>query len=336
MPADPQASESNLDNPVEIIICRTVNAPRVLVWKAWTDPSHVGRWWGPAGFTTTTHSMDFRPGGSWRYTMHGPDGQDYDNRIDYLEIVEPSRLVYQLGGEVEDNAVSFRSEVTFEQVRDDNSQTRITLRSIFPTPESRDFVINNYGAVEGGRQHLANLEDYLATMSAGPDEHPPFSIGKVIHAPRERVWLAWTKGEQIARWFGPTGATIPHATMDLRIGGMFHYRMSHPNGMDMWGRWVFRTINRPDTLEFVSSFSNAEGGITPAPFEGLENYPAEVLTTISLLDHAGIGKGTLVTIESRPLNGTQIQCDFFANFHGSLRQGWSGTLQQLAALFEQH
>jgi uncharacterized protein YndB with AHSA1/START domain len=91
-------SQANLDNPVEIIICRTFAAPRELVWLAWTDPNHVGRWWGPAGFTTTTHSMDFRPGGSWRYTMHGPDGVDYPNKTKYYEVEECAKLVYDHGG----------------------------------------------------------------------------------------------------------------------------------------------------------------------------------------------------------------------------------------------
>ena len=131
MSADPHQSQSNLDNPVEIVICRMFAAPRELVWEAWTDPKHVGRWWGPAGYTTTTHAMDFRPGGSWRYTMHGADGRDYPCRIDYIEIEEPSRLVYQLGGEVEDDSVSFRTEVLFEQVGD--RQTKVSMRSIFPT-----------------------------------------------------------------------------------------------------------------------------------------------------------------------------------------------------------
>ncbi len=63
MAADPHQSQTNLDNPVEIVICRTFAAPRELVWQAWTDPRHVGQWWGPAGYTTTTHAMDFRPGG---------------------------------------------------------------------------------------------------------------------------------------------------------------------------------------------------------------------------------------------------------------------------------
>ena len=135
MTADPQKSQANLDNPVEIIIRRTFTAPRELVWKAWTSAEHVGNWWGPAGFTTTTHSMDFRPGGSWHYTMYGPDGHDYVNRVNYLEIEEPSRLVYTLGGEVLDNDVSFRTEVMFEPAGEDGRETQVTMRSIFPTAE---------------------------------------------------------------------------------------------------------------------------------------------------------------------------------------------------------
>ena len=204
------------------------------------------------------------------------------------------------------------------------------MRSIFPTAEARDFVINNYGAVEGGKQHLANLEDYLTIMSAGDDQEPPFSISHVFNAPREKVWQAWTEQEHLRKWFGPNGSTMLHATVDLRVGGMFHYCMSHPNGSEMWGRWVFRTIQRPDKLEFISSFSNAAGGITPAPFPGLEDFPPETWSTVTFVEHAGIGRGTLVTLEARPFNSTKAQRDFFNAFHGSMRQGWTGTLKQLS------
>lgn len=331
MSADPQKSQSNLDNPVEIVICRTFAAPRELVWKAWTDPNHASRWWGPAGFTTTTHASDFRPGGAWRYTMHGPDGHDYKNKIVYIEIDRPARLVYKHSGEEEFEPVNFQTEVTFEALGERGENTKVTMRSIFPTAQERDFVINNYGAVEGGKQHLANLEDYLASMSAGSDHESLFSISHVCPASREKVWLAWTEVEQLKRWFGPQGSSMPQATLDFRVGGMFHYRMSHPNGMEMWGRWIFQTIDRPNKLEFVSSFSNANGEVTPAPFPGLDDFPPELLTTVTFVDHAGIGQGTLVTVVAQPVNGTKAQLDFFTAFRGSMRQGWSGALQQLVA-----
>ncbi|MDX2199830.1 MAG: SRPBCC family protein [Phycisphaerae bacterium] len=328
MAADPNASQANLDNPLEIVISRTLAAPRELVWQTWSDPKHLNRWWGPAGFTTSTHAMDFRPGGSWRHTMHGPDGRDYPCQTDYVEIEEPARLVYEVVGQVDSEPVRFRTEVRFERVGD--KATQVTMRSVFPNTAARDFVINNVGAVEGGKQHLANLEDHLATMLESGAYEPPFSISRVLDAPRDRVWKAWTEREHLLKWFGPKGSTMRHSTMDLRVGGTFHYCMSHPNGMELWGRWVFRSISRPDKLEFISSFSNARGEVTPAPFPGLDEFPPETLTTVTLVDHAGLGRGTLVTVEARPLGGTQAQRDFFTSFHPSMRQGWTGTMQQLA------
>ena len=78
------AEESNVDlaqDPRSIIGTRVFDAPRELVFSAFTDPKHLAEWWGPNGFTTTTHAFDLRPGGKWRFVMHGPDGRDYQNLI---------------------------------------------------------------------------------------------------------------------------------------------------------------------------------------------------------------------------------------------------------------
>jgi len=95
------AVRSSLDldsDPRSIIGVRELDAPRDLVFAAFTDPKHLAQWWGPNGFTTTTHSFDFRPGGVWRFVMRGPDGRDYQNRITFEEIVPPERIVYRHGG----------------------------------------------------------------------------------------------------------------------------------------------------------------------------------------------------------------------------------------------
>ena len=78
----------------EIVVTRVFDAPRELVFKMWTDPKHIAQWWGPKGFTSTIHEMDVKPGGVWRFVMHGPDGVDYQNKVVYLEIVKPERIVY--------------------------------------------------------------------------------------------------------------------------------------------------------------------------------------------------------------------------------------------------
>jgi uncharacterized protein YndB with AHSA1/START domain len=153
---DPAVSDLSIDR--EIKITRLINAPRELAFSAWTDPEKVVKWWGPNGFTTTTKRMEVRPGGVWEYVMHGPDGVAYPNRTVYEEIVPPELLVYTQSGEAGKRAIQFRSTVTFVQ---EGGQTRITLWSVFKTPEDRDYVVEKYGAVEGGIQHLARLNAFL-------------------------------------------------------------------------------------------------------------------------------------------------------------------------------
>jgi uncharacterized protein YndB with AHSA1/START domain len=151
----------------EIAATRVFDAPRDLVWTVWTEPGHVAQWWGPNGFTLTTHKMDVRPGGVWRFVMHGPDGRDYQNKVTYDEVVKPERLAYRHGGtgEKEDRGlepVSFRVSVTFTE---QGGRTRVDMRMVFPSEKARDHVVKTYGAVEGLNQTLGRLEEYLAAKA---------------------------------------------------------------------------------------------------------------------------------------------------------------------------
>ena len=143
----------------EIVMTRLIDAPRELVFRAFTDPKQVGKWWGPRGFTTTTHEMSVKPGGAWRFIMHGPDGTDYDNEILYHEVVKPERLVYDHGEPGKPG--QFKVWVTFEEAA---GKTRLTMRSLFETAAARDFVIKEVKAIEGGNQTLDRLEAHLAAM----------------------------------------------------------------------------------------------------------------------------------------------------------------------------
>jgi uncharacterized protein YndB with AHSA1/START domain len=157
-----KAAEETADN--EIVITRLLDAPRELVWKAWTDPKHVVNWWGPNGFTTTIKKMDVRPGGVWKHVMHGPDGTNYPNASVFKEVVKPERIVYAHGGGKEGGpGASFQATWTFETQGD---KTRVTLRMVFPTAADRDAVVKEYGAIEGGNQTLERLVAYLAKMAA--------------------------------------------------------------------------------------------------------------------------------------------------------------------------
>lgn len=143
-----------------IVQSRVFGAPRPLVFRAWTDSKHLDAWWGPEGFSTTTHEMDFRKGGRWRFTMHGSNGVDYPNLIVYAEITAPERLAWVHSAD-EDDENAFTVVVEFEDL---GERTKVTMRSDFGTVEARDYLIRNVGALEGGRQTLARLAEYLATM----------------------------------------------------------------------------------------------------------------------------------------------------------------------------
>lgn len=159
--------KSNLDleqDPRSIIGTRVLDAPRELVFSVWTDPKHLAQWWGPNGFTTTTHAFDFRPGGVWRFVMHGPDGRDYQNRITFDEITPPERIVYRHSGGDDVEPVQFTQTVTFEDLG--NGQTRLTWHGRFPSAEERARVIREYGADKGLVQTMARLADYVVAMSS--------------------------------------------------------------------------------------------------------------------------------------------------------------------------
>jgi uncharacterized protein YndB with AHSA1/START domain len=148
-------------DPRSIIGTRVFDAPRELVWTAWTDPKHLAQWWGPNGFSTTTSAFDMRPGGVWRFVMHGPDGRDYQNRITFDEIVRPELIVYRHSGGEDVEPVQFTQTVTFEDV---GGKTRLTWRGVFPSAAERERVIKEYGADKGLVQTLSRLGEYLATM----------------------------------------------------------------------------------------------------------------------------------------------------------------------------
>ena len=97
-------------NKHEIKLTRVYDAPVKAVWEAWTDPAKAAKWWGPRGFTLTTHNHDLRTGGHWHYTMHGPDGTDYENTTQYLDVVPMQRMIYDHGGH-KDRPPLFRVDV---------------------------------------------------------------------------------------------------------------------------------------------------------------------------------------------------------------------------------
>lgn len=292
-----------------------IDAPRELVFRAWKEPGHIGKWFGPVGFRITTEKMEFKPGGQWLFVMHGPDGTDFINKITYRNIAEPERLEYDQAGE--DDWVKFRVVVTFE---DKGGKTLITLNSIFDTAEMRRNVVENFGAIEGGHQCLARLSDHVAAMEGA------FTLTRTFDAPRELVFRLWTEAEHLGKWFGPKGATTRPASLELKPGGMFHYYMKAPNGVEMWAKWIFREVVRPERIVFVQSFSDKDAGMGRNPFMPL--WPLETLSTVDFAEQDG---RTTVALTAVPINATAEERAAFEAAKGGMTIGWTSTLDQLAA-----
>lgn len=133
-----------------------------LLFDLWSLEEHLVQWWGPDGFTVTSKSMDFSNGGIWDYVMHGPDGHDYKNRIQFIEIQKPRSIYYKHLGDGEGaKDVEFESRILFESV---GEGTNLVMEQVFPSKEELERVNEKYGAIEGAKQHVGNLGRYLETL----------------------------------------------------------------------------------------------------------------------------------------------------------------------------
>jgi len=145
----------------DVIFHRLLDAPRELVWRVWTDPQHMHEWWGPDGFTTTTHEFSFVAGGVWRHIMHGPDGTDYPNVIVFREIVPPSRLVYDNAWSLSGVPIDFRVVVLFDK---EGAKTRFSLHITFKDADAYKIAVERYGVLDGGTQTLDRLAAYVDSI----------------------------------------------------------------------------------------------------------------------------------------------------------------------------
>ena len=294
----------------ELVISRTLNAPRNLVWKVWTDPVHLARWWGPNGFTNTINIMDVRPGGRWVHTMHGPDGRDYPNEAIFTKVVEPELLVY------EHTAPNFIATVTFDELYD---KTRITMSMVFETAELRDMVVKEYGALEGQKQNINRLEDYLSGMLTGEE----LIISRTFNAPKQLVYEAFSQQDTIALWWGPKGCSLHIRKFDFSPGGIFLYSMDF-GGKTMWGKFKYLEMSAPDRIVFINSFSDELGNIVPNEF--IPGFPMEVLNIVTFTEQEG---KTTITFRGGPLNANEQQQKVFNEMKSGMKQGFAGTFDQL-------
>lgn len=303
------------NKPNEIYITRIYEAPVGLVWDAWTDPKQVAKWWGPRGFTITTHSKDLRPGGHWAYTMHGPDGTNYENKTIYHEVEKNARLVYDHGGN-DDRPPLFRVTVTFAERSPGKTTMEMTmaLESAEAAAQTKKFIRQ-----ASGNSTWDRLAEYLAN-----DES--FVINRSFPASIETLFEVWSNPRRFAQWLGPKGSTMRVLSGDVKVGDTLFYEMKTDGGGVMYGKIHYREVRPPYRLVYTQIFTDEKGNISRHPFA--PTWPETMLTTV---DFASEGENETRVTVTWTIHGeaTDAERAAFQKEKPGMTQGWGGSFDKL-------
>lgn len=307
---------------VELVIMRVFDAPRWLVWKAWTEPERVKQWWGPKDFTTPVIKIDLRLGGEYLYCMRSPDGQDYWSKGTFREIVAPERLAMtdsfadERGNTVPatyyglspDFPLETPVTVTFEEFGGD--KTRFTLR--YPGIPEKDFD----SARAGWDQSFDKLAEYLGrrkptdiTAEPGTQE---IVITREFGAPRELVFRAFTDPKLYAQWIGPGWLETTIEKFEPRDGGNWRYIQRDREGNEYAFHGVYHEVLEPsriiDTFEYEGLPETGHVALETAKFEALPGNRTK-LTVQSVFQSAADRDGMLQSGMEGGLNESYERLD---------------------------
>ncbi len=314
-----------------LVITRVFDAPRELVFRAWTEPGHLAQWWGqPRGATMPVCEVDLRVGGVFRYCVQRADGEAIWGKSVYREIVAPARLAFTVaftdekGNAIAPEGLPAESFVTatFTE-RDGRTTVRIEHAGV-----ERASVENQLNYRLGWGESLDRLAEDIATAR----DDWRMVITRTCDAPRSLVFAAWTEPARLARWFGPAGFSVPVCEMDLRPGGALRIVMRSPDGVDYPIKGAIVDVKPPERLvmtmdtsehpaEWHAMLDQARG--TPGSGRGLD-----VHLTVTFEER---DRQTLLTIVSRFVTAA----DRAASFKLGTVQGWSQSLHRLDEVLAQ-
>lgn len=307
--------------PDELRITRIYDAPVAAVWDAWTIDDRVRQWWGPRGFSVTTHDKALHPGGSWTYTMHGPDGTDWPNFTRYHEVVPHERLVYDHGATAADARPLFRVTATFTDL---GARTELDLRMRLESAEAaartRAFVKS-----AGGDATWDRLAEFLEKTTAQTDV---FVIARSFATDIETLFDLWTTPAAFERWLPPTGMTMRFHRVDIRPGGDAFYSMGNDD-VTMHGRIAYTHIDRPHRLQYTQSFTDAEERLSRAPM--MPAWPAYMHATVQFAEEGP--SRTRVSVRWQPdVSTTDEELAVFVASRAGVTLGWTGSFDKLDAM----
>lgn len=284
------AAENESDRT--IATTRLFDAPPATVFAMFTDPRHLAQWWGPSGFVTHTHQLDFRVGGDWIFTMHGPDGTDWPGHHRYREIVPDEKIVFAFQGGPQ--------AVVTVTLTDRGGKTEMHFSMVFPTAEIRDNLAKRVGAVEGQKQTVERLGELLRTQSTR------LILVRNFNATPEQVYDAWLDSKGIGHWlFATADGWMQTVEVDPRVGGRF--RVVEKRGQELADHFgEYLQLDRPRKIVFSFGTSHAA---------------KRTRVTIDLLP---IDKGCRMTFTH------ELDPDWLG-FADAVQIGWNGIFDGLAA-----
>jgi uncharacterized protein YndB with AHSA1/START domain len=307
------------NNSNEIKITRMYDAPVKAVWDAWTDPKQVAKWWGPRGFTLTTHSKDLKPGGTWVYTMHGPDGVDYPNSTKYYEVEKYSKLVYDHGAN-DDRPPLFHVTVLFSEVKGKTKMDMtMKLKTAEEANETRKFIKK-----AGGDSTWDRLAEYLEAEATGKEK---FIINRTFDAPLNVMYEMWTNPKHFSKWLAPTGFNMEFIRADIKPGGnSFYYMAPVGGGNKMYGKANYLKVEKPDCIMYTQQFVDQNEKISRHPMA--PTWPETMLTTVKLSEEGPDRTRVTVTWEVHGA-ATPEELDTFIKSKAGMMQGWTGSFDKL-------
>ncbi|HTR19874.1 MAG TPA: SRPBCC domain-containing protein [Gemmatimonadales bacterium] len=313
----------------ELVITRVFDAPPELVWKAWTDPEHFQRWWGPRDFTAPVCRIDLRVGGRYHWCMRGPDGKDFWTTGVYREIVPLQRLVYTdsfadaAGNALPPSAYGFTADWPAEQLvtvtlAPEGSGTRMTLRHAgLPGGMHREM------AGAGWSQSFDKLAASLAPASQSPERGSNLTVTlpsdteivmtRWFNAPRRLVFEAHSSCEHLKHWWGPRRYAIVSCEMDFRPGGAWRVVHRGKDGREFGFRGHLKEIVAPERIVRTFEFEGAPGHISQE--------------TLTLAEYGG---GTTLVVRSVFTN----KADRDAMLKSGMEDGAKETLDRLGEYLE--
>jgi uncharacterized protein YndB with AHSA1/START domain len=296
-----------------LVITRVFDAPRSLVFRAWTEAEHLVKWWGqPKGATLPYYKFDCRVGGMLHFRVLLPDGNVVWGKGIFREIVAPERIVLldyfsdEQGNIVEPPPGLPKESVITATFAERGDKTVVTVEHRGTELASKE---NQEAYQQGWGESLDRLAEDLAQAP-----RRELVITRVFDAPRERVWQAWTDPKHLAQWWGPEGFTNPVCEVDVRPGGAIHIVMRAPDGADHPMRGVFREIVKPERLVFTAFPVDRDG-----------NPLLEQHTVISFADRGG---KTELTVKASAVAVAPIAAQFLKG----MDTGWAQSIDKLERL----